>query len=178
MTDVCITLISDLVVNLKADIIAKTSCFQHSKVCMHRLDKTCPVPKCDKIRSKVIEEWAKLKAKHGHLMKIAFLMLSHARLCGNADCREGICCKRMKQVIRHTNVCAKKADCKSKNFLFSLCQQHHEICTDYTCPVDFCQEKFSNVELCSKAEQESSQAVKCCSLTGTRAYSTKVCQKF
>ena len=102
------------------------------------------MPNCDKIKSKIVEEWVELKTKHANLMQIAFVILSHARLCEIEACQMGKSCTKMKNILQHVSKCPKKVQCTTKKFLFSLCQSHKEICFDPECPVDFCREKWNH----------------------------------
>ena len=107
-----------------------------------KLDMHCPIPNCNKIKSKVVEEWMILRKKHNHLMRVVFVILSHARLCDANQCQLGNNCKKMKSVLQHSTKCPKKSGCPSKKFLFSLCKNHNDICVDPNCPVDFCRDKW------------------------------------
>ena len=111
-----------------------------------KLDAHCPVPNCNKIKSKVVEEWMNLRKKHNHLMRVVFVILSHARLCNANQCQLGNNCKKMKSVLQHSTKCPKKSSCPSKKFLFSLCKNHNDICVDPNCPVDFCRDKWGKKE--------------------------------
>lgn len=95
------------------------------------------------MKSKIVEEWMELRTKHAHLMQVAFVILSHARICETDSCQMGKRCTKMKSVLHHASKCPKQAECTTKKFLFSLCQSHNEICSDHDCPVDFCRDKWN-----------------------------------
>lgn len=116
------------------------------------------MPTCDKIKSKILEEWLELKTKHANLMQIAFLVLSHARICEADSCQTGKSCAKMKSVLSHASKCPKKSDCRTKKFLFSLCQNHNQICLDPSCPVDFCRDKWNRSSNVYSMEKEQTGA--------------------
>lgn len=86
---------------------------KHAQICQTPLEK-CPIPKCDKVRLKVLDEWFEFST-----------LLRHAKACKDKTCDINKC-KKIKLMFYHSVKCNKSDTCKTKAFVRQLCEHYKQ----------------------------------------------------